>query len=51
MKYLRAMKALGATIAIGTIFLVPHFLAGIYAGPKPPAAECSKPDGPSGSRT
>jgi len=29
--------------AISAVFLVPHFVAGIYAAPKPPPADCAKP--------
>jgi hypothetical protein len=39
------MTAIKTTLiftAITAVFLIPHFVAGMYAEPKAPAAECAK---------
>jgi len=44
------MSAMRVTLIFGAVtavFLVPHFVAGIYAEPKPPAAECKPGPAPS----
>jgi hypothetical protein len=46
------MSAIRVTLIFATItavFLVPHFAAGLYAEPKPPATECVKPSPPPSS--
>lgn len=44
------LKVVLGSIAIMAVFIVPHFVAGIYAVPKAPTEECAKPYSPPGSR-